>query len=148
MLRPTIGIVLVALLTTSGCSCSSRQSTPPAPAAPAPQPSTTQPTAVQNPGQPGTPNVPPAISTSADTPPRTPDATPEKDLPKSRFARVLMQEFDKAEGGTKEERDAVRQIAREQDRTLLQTEGPYLRRKIEAANNTHNGPRRIEVPLP
>jgi len=131
----TIGLSLIA----GGCTCSSE---PPAfPPTAAQQPSTDSEKQKHE-----MPVI--AAHPVADTAPAA-DRQPDGERPplKSRWGRSLSEQLDRIDGGTNQERDLIRETLRKNDAELDRS-FKNLPGRIEAANNTHDGPRRISIPAP
>lgn len=135
MIRQATIVMAALLLTTGGCTCSS-QTTPPVP-------STTQ----ESTGKQGVAaNPSDGVSTATDSNAPPPAAGERPEL-KARWSRSLSDQFDRVDGGTSQERDLIRETLRKNDDTLDRA-FHNMPGRIEAANNTHDGPRRIAIPAP
>ena len=66
---------------------------------------------------------------------------------KSRLGRSLVEQLDRIEGGTDEERNLIHDTLRKNDETVDRALS-NMSGRIEAANNTHDGRRRIAIPAP
>lgn len=135
MMRHSTIAYAVLLLTASGCSCSS-QAAPPATS-----------TAQETSGKQVVAESPQdhAAPTSDSSSVQPPDG--ERPKLKSRWGRTLADQIDRVDGGISQERDLIRETLRKNDDTLDRAFSK-LPGRIEAANNTHDGPRRIAIPAP
>jgi hypothetical protein len=140
MIRQAALFTIALSLIAGGCTCSSE---PPASLPTADQESAAQETS-------GTPVV--AARPASDSAPGTApsrDRRPDGEQPplKSRWSRSLSDQLDRIDGGTSQERDVIRETLRKND-VELDRAFTNMPGRIEAANNTHDGPRRIAIPAP
>ncbi|MCE9556160.1 MAG: hypothetical protein K8T91_22655 [Planctomycetes bacterium] len=135
MIRQITLVIAALLVTTGGCTCSS-QPTPPATATT--QESTGKLPVTANP----TESSAPVADASAPQP-----ADGDRPKLKARWSRSLSDQIDRVDGGTSQERDLIRETLRKNDDTLDRA-FHNMPGRIEAANNTHDGPRRVAIPAP
>ena len=145
MIRQTKFLVAAMMLTTVGCTCSS----PTPPSATAPETTHNQKSADST--QPVGRQVVAESARDGAAPPGEPNgkqpANGERPKLKSRWGRSLADQIDRVDGGTSEERDLIRETLRKNDDTLDRAFS-NMPGRIEAANNTHDGRRRIAIPAP
>lgn len=142
MIRHVV-LVIIAILAVSGCSRSIQAPTTTNVAPPAPEAARDKARDTDGPAQ--------THEILADNPPE--DAAGkdaqngERPKLKSRWARTLTEQLDKAEGGSDADRNLIRDTLQKNDEALDRA-FTDLTGRIRAANNTHDGPRRIAIPAP
>ena len=141
MMRQATFVIVLLLLTTGGCTSSSQ---PAPPAASTSQETTDKQLPVTtNPPM----STPPTTDTHASQQAVSEPAEGDRPKLKARWSRSLSEQLDRVDGGTSQERDLIRETLRKNDDTLDRAFN-NLPGRIEAANNTHDGPRRIAIPAP
>jgi hypothetical protein len=141
MLRTILVVAIVLISFVGGCSRTSTN--PPVSTLPmAPSPNDVAPLSDE---PPATHNVIADVPANEATAKEGHDAQRPKF--KSRWARSLSEQLDKVEGGTDADRGLIRDTLQKNDATLDRAFS-NMSGRIRAANNTHNGPRRIAIPAP
>src|SRR5262245_23170441 len=138
-----LSAVLIPILALAPCGCARNVQPPIQAQAPANDPVLVERTAPGSTPASEPTGEPHTIATQSHAP-TAPPAKEDRPKLKSRFGRMLVEQLDRVEGGADAERNLIHETLRKNDDTVDRALTD-LKGRIEAANNTHDGRRRIYI---